>query len=333
MFGMANNKPLDLEKNTQSLIDGMGYEECYILKFAGEKNIENIHLDVKPTNDEIEEKIETIREESIYREEVKDRYNIEKGDLAITDFTIFCNGQVLESVENASIKVGEGNYNVNLEQHMIGLSIGEEHNINWEVKEQKELHQNGGEYKAKVKISKIYNVVKPSLQEMAEMKGYQDEGTYKKQLLYEVECEKIEVLTYQAANSILERIVRSSKFKMDDDIVVDNALQYYYKYKEQALVYGMDLQQYVEKVMQCEEDIYKVCYEESKFEIQRYLVLGRWAKEKNITASEKEVREYCLKNDMEYQTLNERKILQIKHYVIEEKLIEYIKGKYVSYEV
>ena len=82
MFGMANNKPLDLEKNTQSLIDGMGYEECYILKFAGEKNIENIHLDVKPTNDEIEEKIETkvdtiepIKEIEEPKEEIKTPIN------------------------------------------------------------------------------------------------------------------------------------------------------------------------------------------------------------------------------------------------------------------
>ena len=78
-----------------------------------------------------------------------------------------------------------------------------------------------------------------------------------------------------------------------------------------------------------EDEIYLICYEESLHEIQRYLVIGRYAFIKGITISDAEIEEYYKERFDTSGVIEPEELVYARYELLEKKVISNIVNNYI----
>lgn len=140
---------------------------------------------------------------------------------------------------------------------------------------------------------------------------------------------KKDELMQTETENIIDELIENSKFDIDEEVVAENATYYYYEHKNMASIYNMSLNEYVHDVLDYDEDIYNLCYEESLHEIQRHLVIGRYAKKRNFVIMAEDINCYITSNNLERSKISDEQFHYIKYNIIEEKVFADIVDTYI----
>ena len=332
VFKMCSSKtPLLLSSYAQEFLNVNGYNDCYIIRMRDLARVQHEKIMLQVTQDEICDYIELELQENSYRREIVHRSRVENKDLAICDYQIMDGSQVVKRVEEAPIRVGTGYYDIFLENSILGLEVGKEHIIPWVVSEEFENKEWAGkQLYIHLSIKSLYEVLIPSAEEYALQKGYASVQEYEHFVRRLILADKREQLLSETEEKIFEKIIQQSVFKIDDDVVANNAVQYYYEYEKIAGVYDVPVEQVVNEQVKADGDIYNLCYNQSLFEIERYLIIGRYAYEKNIVVSNKDIETYCKNKNISSEDLSEEALTNIQYQLIEQKVLEDIRQQYIS---
>lgn len=327
-----SNKHLEINTDVQRSMNEMGMEDSVILKFCGIEDINKRNIIVAVTEEEVEKRLNNILLDNAYRERISDRTVVHDGDLVIADYDVYYNQEIINSVKNEPIKVGSGYYDEQLERELVGLDIREKHVIKWIVPQYtSEKLYSGKQFKIDIRLNEIYNVKIPTQEEYAEMKGFADSDELIRSVYDELIEEKKNSLLNKEIDVIIDDLISKSKFSISENEVKENAVGYYYDYFGMSNIYGIDIESYVKNMVGYSGDIYLLCYEESKKEIERYLIIGIIARIYSIHVLDEDVNEFLLDNNI--GKISEEELSYIKYVIIEQKVFQYLQEELVSIEI
>lgn len=315
--------------DAQNVLIKLGYDNCYIDKYCGENSLKTDNLYLVITESEYKEYIDSILENSAYRVRITDRNVVQCDDLAITDYKVIYNGTQMVEMFQQPIRIGSGYYDIQLEEKMIGLKKGEEYSVTYLISDN-EMYPNMIDEVAEIKvlITDLFRVVVPTVEEYAIKNGYEDEIAFRADVRENLRQDKQKELTDIAVEKLINDLIRNSKFKMDQDIIADNAIGFYYEFMNMASIYGMEIEEYLSKVLELNGNIYDLCYENSAHEIKRYLVICKIASDHNIMVLNQDLMEYGQHGNIQWDNLSSMD----KYNIIEYKVKDYLAGKYVKIE-
>ncbi len=328
---ILKNATLKIDSNVQNALNIMDMSDCYIVECNGYEQLSEKIIFPQISEKDIDEYIEYLLEEQAYREKIYDRNTVQFGDLAVANYKIMYNDKQIKSAENEPIKVGSGYYDVQLETALVGLEINQEYTIDWVMPENTyNMNLIGETLDIQIIITDIYRVVVPGIDEYVAENGFSNAKDLELAVENKLFAIKKEELENNSIEDFIDIIIDNSKFKLDESVIVDNAVSYYYQYNSMSNIYDMSLEEYLGNVLEYEGDIYNLCYEESAHEIKRYLVIGFLAKEQNITITSEDINNFCQINNIDFNSVTNEQACFIKYNIIEKKVIDNLINKYIK---
>lgn len=331
VYGCIHNDYLEIKENVEEFMCLQHYGNCYLTKVTNFDRTKRKEVLVEVAKDEIDSHIKSVLSENYYREKITDRNIIEVDDLAICDYYIRDEEKEICHIQDARIRVGTGYYDVFLENSILGLEVGKEHTVKWNVPDGHENEELAGKKVIiYITVKDIYKVITPSIEEYILQNGFETVEEYKKHIKNILLVEKKETLLKQTIELIVDEFIEKSHFQIDKEAVVNNASEHYFQYEKLAEACNVSVEDYILNCMGENQNIYDICYKDSLREIKRCLIIGRYAKEKGITITGVDIGEYCKKNNIDHETLTEEEMIYVEYSLVEEKVLRHIGQRHVK---
>ncbi len=294
---------------------------------------------VSVSKEEIEHEIEHLR--SHYTENVlKESGKVETGDIAVIDFEGFKDGVAFAGGkgENYSLEIGSNTFIPGFEDQVIGMSTGEEKDIN--VTFPKDYHAEdlkGAKVVFKVKVNEIKVKRVPELDadffEDLGMEGIDSKESLEKQVKENIKVRKDSEAENKYIDELLEVASKNVKVEIPEVMTNEELNRMVKQYEETLKMQGLSLEQFYQFTNSDESKLREQMKEEAVKRITYRLMLEEIAKDENIEISDsdakKEAKEMAKKYQMkEEEFLNAFGGLDMMKYDMKmRKAIEVLKGE------
>ena len=244
--------------------------------------------------EEIDRELEKLREQNAELV-LKEEGALASGDTAIFDFEGFVDGEPFDGgkAENYELKIGSGQFIPGFEEQMIGMTIGEEKDLNVSFPENYQAdHLKGKDAIFKVKLHEM------KVRELPEMT---DE--FVKELDKEG-IETVEQLKADAKQRLEEALVTKNKnertdfavteatnnatFELPQEMIVEEKNRLMDNVAQQARQYNLDLDTYLQFSGVTKEEFEKNLMKDAEKSLSYNLVIEAIGKEEGIAATEEE---------------------------------------------
>ena len=302
------------------------------------KNLKVKKDTVKVTKEEIQSRIDNILKD--YAELViKEKGNVENGDIAIINFEGFKDGVAFEGGkgENYSLEIGSHTFVPGFEEGVIGMKKGETKDITLTFPEDYMAEDlKGKEVVFKVTVNEIKNRVVPTLdKDFFEDLGMENVTT-KEELEEKVKSEIKEQKDKQTENKyideLLAKAVSNMKCDIDEEIIDAEAEAMYNDMIQRMAMQGINEELYLQYANTTKEDIISHLKEEAKRRLSNSYLLQAIIKEEKIDTTDEEANKEVEKLAKEYNMTNEDitkelgGIESIKYDLKVRKAIDILKG-------
>ena len=226
---------------------------------------------------------------------LKEEGTLENGDTAIFDFEGFVDGEPFEGgkAENYELKIGSGQFIPGFEDQMLGMTLGEEKDLNVTFPENYQAENlKGKDAVFKVKLHEIKVRQLPELTDEF-VKELEKEG-----------IESIEALKADTVTRLTEQLVQQNKnarvdfvvseatsnatFELPKEMIEEEKNRLIDNVTQQAKQYNLDLDTYLQFSGITREDFEKNIFLDAERSLSYNLVVEAIGKEENITATEEE---------------------------------------------
>ncbi len=218
------------------------------------KGLAYTKVDTTVTDEEIQAELDYLLESYTTTEEVTDRTTVEEGDIVNIDYQGFVDGETSDSMtgEGYDLTIGSGQFIDGFEDGLIGQEVGTECVLDLtfpEVYSSEELQ--GKDVEFYVTINTIQATVIPELTDefIQEYVGSESVEAYKEELIesYTAYKEENAVTTIEA--ELLEILIASSEFNMDESDYTSIVDEYVANYTSYATSMGVDYETFMETYM------------------------------------------------------------------------------------
>lgn len=277
--------------------------------------------DVYVSDDEIRAYIDMQLESYAELIKITDRDIVQHGDVAIVSYIVILNGKIINEIDQDILMVGKGNYDQQFENALVGKYVG--------IPFSEELISPDGE-------KMIFNITVESINkfktyELTNEFVQQNMGIETVEKYYEnckkiLQDEKLSVAKRKLEEAMLKKIIDKSKFELDKEEIARFSLQYVETEKQFAYVYGLDLEEYIEIILnEDREEFFQRCYEYGEDEIKKYLLIGGIFSELQYSITDDDIRFKCEQLGYEYNTIlkDEYAKALVEYAVMEERVINY----------
>jgi trigger factor len=274
---------VELEISLRPNVDLKGYEKA-IPSFEKPEAAE----------EEIEAKLEEIKNQQGTYEKIKRKRMVRDGDMVVIDFEGFIDGEAFEGgkAEKFNLKIGSGQFIPGFEDQIIGMKYEEEKDVVVTFPEEygsKDLA--GKEATFKVKLHEIQEQVEAELNDELAQKLMNDEKatleTLKERLKEQVVNEKISKLYNEDLKpKLIEALVKQFDFALPHNIVeqeIDAKINA--KAREMKEEELKKYQENPEKVDELREEV----REEAENSVKATFIVDALAKEQEVTVDDQEV--------------------------------------------
>ena len=255
---LDTNKDLELVAAPQvdlKNIDDSGVEFIFTLttkpevKLGKYKDLKVKKMDTKVTKEEVEVEITAMRNR--YAENVVKEGKVENGDIAIIDFEGFDNGVAFDGGkgENYSLTIGSNTFIPGFEEQIIGMSAGEEKDINVTFPE--EYHSEdlkGKPVVFKVKVNEIKEIKVPELDkdffEDLGMEGIDSKESLEKQIEENIKARKEMDAENKYIDDLLEKAGKEVKVDIPHVMIHEEIDRMIRQYEENLKMQGITLDQF-----------------------------------------------------------------------------------------
>ena len=263
---------------------------------------------VKVTDEEVMEALNAMRER--YIENIDKEGKVESGDVAIIDFEGFKDGVAFDGGkgENYSLKIGSNTFIPGFEDQIIGMSKGEEKDIN--VTFPSDYHAEdlkGAPVVFKVKVNEIKEQKLPELDkdffEDLGMEGITNEDELKAQLKQNIEARKESESENKYIDELLAKASENMKVEIPNAMIKDELGRMIQQYEEHLKMQGITLDMFYQFTASDEQALRDQMTPEATNRIKHRLLLEAIVEKENIEVSdedaEKEATDLATKYQME----------------------------------
>lgn len=263
--------------------------------------------EVTVTDEEVDEALINMRKR--YTENVNKDGKVEDGDIAVIDFEGFDNGVPFEGGkgEDYSLKIGSNTFISGFEEQIIGMSKGEEKDINVTFPE--DYHSENLKGKPvvfKVKVKEVQEVKLPELDkdffEDLGMEGIEDAESLKKQLKENIEARKTQEVENKYIDELLEAAANETKVSIPHIMIHDELDRMLKQYEERLKMQGITLEMFYQFTNSDEKALKDQLHGEAEKNVKYRLMLEAIAEKENIQISDeeasKEAEDLAIKYDM-----------------------------------
>ena len=340
----------DLEIAAQPVLDIRSIDEKYIeyvftittkpeVKLGKYKGLDVKKDAVKVTKKEIDEAIDHMREH--YKENIVKNGKVEKGDIAIIDFEGFKDGKAFEGGkgENYSLEIGSNTFIPGFEEQIIGMSAGEEKDINVTFPEDYHAEDlKGAPVVFKVKVNEVKEVKVPELDkeffEDLGMEGIDNKEALEAQVKENIKTSKDAKAEEKYIEDLLAEIAKNTEIDVPETMVNDETERMVEQFAEHLSMQGINIEQFYQYTNSSKDALKEQYKEEALKRIKYRLILEQVIKAEKIKITDKdvdkEVEELAKKYNMTKEEVKKQygdNLDYIKYDLEVKKAFEAIKGE------
>ena len=247
----------------------------------------------KVTAKEVKEEIEKLQAK--YAEiQVKETGKVENGNTVVIDFEGFLNGKPFEGgkAENYPLEIGSHTFIPGFEEGLIGMSTGEEKDLNLTFPENYTEELKGKDVTFKVKVNIIKEKVLPEINEdFFKDLGYDDVKTKEEleaKIKEQIKTRKEADIENKYIGECLEAATSNMKVEINPEIIDDEIHRMIDQMSEQLKMNGITLEQYMQFTGMTHEDLHKQYEEMATKRVKERFLLENVAKVEKIEVSDKD---------------------------------------------
>lgn len=299
---LKDNKDLELvaqpEVNLKS-IDEKGVEFIFTLttkpevKLGKYKNLNVKKEKVSVTKKEIKDTIDQMRNR--YAENVSKEGKVENGDIAIIDFEGFKDGIAFDGGkgENYSLTIGSNTFIPGFEEQIIGMSIGEEKDLNLSFPEDYHSEDLKGQAVVfKVKVNDIKTIVIPELDkdffEDLGMEGIDSKESLEKHVEETIRARKEMDADNKYMDELLAAAAKDTKIDVPEAMIAEEQHRMIHQYEDNLKMQGLTLEQFYQFTNSDEQALKDQMKEEATNRVVYRLMLEEIAKAEKIEITDKD---------------------------------------------
>lgn len=280
------------------------------IKLGKYKNLGVKKEEVKVTDKEVKESLDNMRKR--YAEVVVKNGKVELNDTAIIDFEGFKDGKAFEGGkgENYSLVIGSNTFIPGFEDQIIGMSKGEEKDINVTFPEDYHAEDlKGAKVVFKVKVNEIKETKIPELNDDffkdLGMEGINDEKSLKEELKKTIEARKQAESDNKFIDEILTKACENMEVEIPHQMIHDEMDRMLSQYEENLKMQGITLEQFYQFTNSDEQALKDQMHPEAEKRVRERFLLEEIAKKEEIKVDKKDVKEETKKMAEAYQMKEE----------------------------
>lgn len=289
--------------------DAISIEYTFIsspeVKLGAYKNLGIKKETAKVTAKEVKEEIEKLQAK--YAEiQVKETGKVENGNTVVIDFEGFLNGKPFEGgkAENYPLEIGSHTFIPGFEEGLIGMSTGEEKDLNLTFPENYTEELKGKDVTFKVKVNIIKEKVLPEINEdFFKDLGYDDVKTKEEleaKIKEQIKSRKEADIENKYIDECLEAATSNMKVEINPEIIDDEIHRMIDQMSEQLKMNGITLEQYMQFTGMTHEDLHKQYEEMATKRVKERFLLENVAKVEKIEVSDKDAEAKALEMAKNY---------------------------------
>ena len=289
--------------------DAISIEYTFIsspeVKLGAYKNLGIKKETAKVTAKEVKEEIEKLQAK--YAEiQVKETGKVENGNTVVIDFEGFLNGKPFEGgkAENYPLEIGSHTFIPGFEEGLIGMSTGEEKDLNLTFPENYTEELKGKDVTFKVKVNIIKEKVLPEINEdFFKDLGYDDVKTKEEleaKIKEQIKTRKETDIENKYIDKCLEAATSNMKVEINPEIIDDEIHRMIDQMSEQLKMNGITLEQYMQFTEMTHEDLHKQYEEMATKRVKERFLLENVAKVEKIEVSDKDAEAKALEMAKNY---------------------------------
>jgi len=263
------------------------------VKLGEYKNLKVKKDKVKVTKEEVEHEMGHLLEH--YAEMVEKDGKVENGDTAVIDFEGFKDGVAFEGgkSENYPLVIGSNSFIPGFEEGLIGLSKGEEKDLELTFPEDYMSEElKGQKVVFKVKVNDIKTRVVPELNdeffEDLAMDGVKSKEDLEKMLTEEITARKEMEAENKYVDALLEKAAKNMKVEIDEEIVEDEVNRMYEQFLDKMAMQGLTEEIYFQYTNTTKEDALNQMKPEAENRVKYRYLLEAIIKEEKIKVTDKQ---------------------------------------------
>ena len=289
--------------------DAISIEYTFIsspeVKLGAYKNLGIKKETAKVTAKEVKEEIEKLQAK--YAEiQVKETGKVENGNTVVIDFEGFLNSKPFEGgkAENYPLEIGSHTFIPGFEEGLIGMSTGEEKDLNLTFPENYTEELKGKDVTFKVKVNIIKEKVLPEINEdFFKDLGYDDVKTKEEleaKIKEQIKTRKETDIENKYIDECLEAATSNMKVEINPEIIDDEIHRMIDQMSEQLKMNGITLEQYMQFTGMTHEDLRKQYEEMATKRVKERFLLENVAKVEKIEVSDKDAEAKALEMAKNY---------------------------------
>ena len=262
--------------------------------------------EVKVTKEEINQAIDAMRER--YVENIDKDGKVENGDVAVIDFEGFKDGVAFEGGkgENYSLKIGSNSFIPGFEEQIIGMSKGEEKDLNLKFPEDYHAEDlKGAEVVFKVKVNEIKEQKLPELDkdffEDLGMEGIDTKEKLEVQIEENLKARKEADAENKYIDELLEKASKNVKVDIPEVMIKEETDRIIRQYEENLKMQGLTLEMFYQFTNSDEAALRDQMKGEATNRVTYRLMLEAIGEEENIEITDEEANEEAANLASKYQ--------------------------------
>lgn len=284
------------------------------------KGIEAEKPTVEVTDEEVDAEVKKLADRNATVETVERA--AENGDTVVIDFEGFVDDVAFEggAGANQNLKLGSGTFIPGFEEQLVGVSAGEEKDVNVTFPEDYGAEELAGKPAVfKVKVHEVKATNTPALDDEFAKDVSETADTLedlKKELREKLEKEKAENAENAFKNAVMETAIKNMTVTIPDAMVeaqLDDIMQQYAMSMQQS---GFSLEQYAQMMGTTVQGVRESQRASAMSQIQNTLLLEKVAEVENIEITDEQVEESYKQMAEQY----EMEIDKVKEYVPAEEI-------------
>ncbi|MCD8249809.1 MAG: trigger factor [Lachnospiraceae bacterium] len=297
------------------------------------KGIEMAKTVEEVTDEDVQAEISDIKKE--YSDLVDVDREAQTGDVVVIDFTGYIDGETSDSLQGTetSVEIGSGSFLEDFENGLIGVTAGEDMEINMTFPENYSEEVAGKDVTFEIYVYRVseYQLADWSDEFVQENLDYDSIADMEESIRAELETAAEEDAESNWQYELVYAVLENSEYEIEDADVEAYIDQMMSEYETYATMYGMELGEFLETYLGVtEEGLREMFRETAEFRVQMTLAFHEIAELEGMEISDDEYQEYLqsIADEYGYEDASDIETYysseMIREQLIQEKVINLI---------
>ena len=306
------------------------------IKLGNYKGVQVEKIDAEVTEDEVNEAIETERQNAARIVSVE--RPVENGDTVSIDFEGFIDGVAFEGGkgENYPLEIGSHSFIDNFEDQLIGKNLNDEFDVNVTFPAEYQAAELAGKPAVfKVKINEIKEKQLAELDDdfASDVSSFDTFAEYKESVKKNLTEKKAEDVKKQKEDAVVDAIIEASEMEIPDMMLETTQREMLDEFAQRLQYQGLSIEQYFKFTGTDAKQMLEQVKPQALKKIQTQLVLEAIVKAENIEVSEEETdaemkkmaESYGVELDKVKETFADERLEMFKKDIAMQKAIDFVR--------